>query len=122
MSSSDSEATEEEDSDAQGDVYTVECIVDRKGTGKGRRYLVKWEDYEEVDNTWEPAEHLHPALIAEYEGSVKRGSADQKEGVPASVCYLRQHAESQASSEERINNHGAEAGSGDAVTHVLDGI
>ncbi|GAA5826141.1 hypothetical protein JCM3770_004056, partial [Rhodotorula araucariae] len=34
--------------------YEVEAIVDERGRGTGRRYLVKWVGYPPSDNTWEP--------------------------------------------------------------------
>ena len=43
----------------QGDAeYPVEAILDRKGSGKSRQYLVKWEGLSDEENTWEPATHL----------------------------------------------------------------
>ena len=57
----------EEDGD---DEYTVESILDSKvfdadkapnqpqGNDYGLFYLVKWEDYEESESTWEPASHV----------------------------------------------------------------
>ena len=34
--------------------YEVETILDSKWQGWGTKYLIKWEGYLEVDNTWEP--------------------------------------------------------------------
>ncbi len=41
--------------DAQGDEhFEVEAIVDHRGNGARRRFLVKWMGYEAHDNSWEP--------------------------------------------------------------------
>ena len=67
----DDDEEEEEGDDEEGE-YTVECILESKGEGKGRLYLVKWEGYEEeADNTWEPAAHLHPKLVNEFEAAAR---------------------------------------------------
>jgi len=47
--------------------FTVERIVAARGQGKLRRYLVKWEGYDDASNTWEPASHLHEALVYDFE-------------------------------------------------------
>ena len=40
------------------EVYEVEKLVDTRGKGKNRMYLVKWENYPGEQNTWEPASHV----------------------------------------------------------------
>ena len=49
------------------DEYAVELVVQARGRGSGRRYRVRWQGFTEDHDTWEPAEHLHPQLIAEFE-------------------------------------------------------
>ena len=46
------------------DVFTVEKILDRRG----QRYLIKWKDYGNEENTWEPVSNLGECkdLIQEY--------------------------------------------------------
>ena len=51
------------------DVYTVDQILRAKGSGKARRYHIKWKDYDVSESTWEPAENVHPTLLAEFERS-----------------------------------------------------
>jgi hypothetical protein len=62
------------------DEYTVERILQSKGAGKAKRFLVKWRGYDdEDDNTWEPAANLHPELIADFEsGASTKASAATK--------------------------------------------
>jgi hypothetical protein len=54
--------------------YNVERIVDVKGAGKAKKFLIKWEGYDEEDNTWEPAAHLDKRLIADFEAAQKKGA------------------------------------------------
>ena len=55
-------------------VYEVEEVLDwRKGNVE---YLVKWENYDYNDNTWEPIENLADAtdLIAKFEAGLETGN------------------------------------------------
>jgi hypothetical protein len=47
--------------------YSVEVIMNVRGSGKSRRYLVAWEGYGEEEQTWEPAAHLDDQLVADFE-------------------------------------------------------
>lgn len=40
------------------DIFYVERILDHRGTGSNRQYLVKWLNYPSSENTWEPLDHL----------------------------------------------------------------
>ena len=40
--------------------YEVERILDCQRQGKQLRYLVKWKDYSNAENTWEPRKNLLP--------------------------------------------------------------
>lgn len=65
-------ADEEDDSDP--DEYNVERIVARRRNPKsgGYEYLIKWENYPDSQNTWEPSEHLKcPDLIAKFNEAEK---------------------------------------------------
>jgi hypothetical protein len=49
-------------------VYIVEKVVSkRKSKGGKTEYLIKWQGYEESDNTWEPADNVSDDLITEFE-------------------------------------------------------
>ncbi|CBY41078.1 unnamed protein product [Oikopleura dioica] len=43
------------------EVYTVQKILNRKGAGKNRRYLIRWEGYNKAHDTWEPITNIEPA-------------------------------------------------------------
>ena len=51
--------------------YLVEKVIEKRLTAKGKiEYLIKWEGYDEEDNTWEPKENLRcEDLIQEYEAT-----------------------------------------------------
>ena len=48
--------------------YEVEAVLDHRGSGSSREYLVKWKDYSAEHNTWEPAAHLEnaPSVLDVY--------------------------------------------------------
>ena len=48
-----SSSSEEE----QGE-YKVEAILQKRRQAGKTQYLIKWEGYDESDNTWEPIENL----------------------------------------------------------------
>jgi hypothetical protein len=49
--------------------YEVERLLDRRGTGENRQYLVKWTGYPIWDATWEPMDNLSHAkdLVTDYD-------------------------------------------------------
>jgi hypothetical protein len=53
--------------DRRGGVHTVEAILGQQRHRNGWQYLVKWEGYDDKDNTWEPlanVRHLAVMLAA----------------------------------------------------------
>ncbi|SGY77744.1 BQ5605_C005g03715 [Microbotryum silenes-dioicae] len=60
------EATEPASVVVQGnEEWEVDRIVDEKGKGKRKRYLVKWKGWADSDNTWEPRAHLEETIALE---------------------------------------------------------
>lgn len=57
----------------ENSIYYVEKILDKKKSKGKEVYLVKWQDYDSAENTWEPVENLQTALnkVAEYENEQK---------------------------------------------------
>lgn len=65
---------------AAPDEYTVEKIIDSRINDNGvKEYLLKWNGYEEKDNTWEPEENLDcPGLIEAFERDKAKKDAERK--------------------------------------------
>lgn len=60
--------------DDAGEEYTVEALRDwRYNRSQGQReYLVKWDGYSELDNTWEPESYLNcPSLLSNFINSLQ---------------------------------------------------
>ncbi|XP_013384182.1 chromobox protein homolog 1-like isoform X2 [Lingula anatina] len=59
--------------------YEVERVVDVRVRGGQREYLIKWKNYPDSENTWEPENNLDcPDLIADYEEKRKKEKDDKK--------------------------------------------
>ena len=76
----DSDDEDEEEGEEEEDDYEVERILEKKGTGKRLRYLVKWIGWPEEDNTWEPVDNLTNAkdLITAFEDTLKATTSKPK--------------------------------------------
>ena len=75
MSDNDFSCGDDEDDD---DVYTAVKIVDQKQEGGRTLFLVRWKNYSEADDTWEPRKNiLDKKLIKEFE--------DRRKGTPSAA-------------------------------------
>lgn len=62
------------ENETNDELYNVEKILSKKMKNGKPQYLVKWEDYSEFHNTWEPEASFEscPELLKEFE--------DEKQG------------------------------------------
>ena len=75
-----------------------------ENTDDGRvRYLVAWEGYDDDHDSWEPAENLHPATIAEYE-EAHAYEVQRLANIRANQQYLRD-VFADVEVHCRVNNH-----------------
>ena len=75
-----------DDDDEDEDVYYMESILDESGSGKGLKYRIKWQGYEETDSTWEAASYVKtimPGTIVEWHESRKAERARERAGARA---------------------------------------
>lgn len=77
------------------DLYVVEKIIKKKMIGKKPFYLVKWENFSEKDNTWEPEENLESVmhLVEEFEEEFleRNGKRDLSNKDMRKQLYLFRH-------------------------------
>jgi hypothetical protein len=77
------------------DEWEVEKIITHRKNGRTVEYLVKWLDYPDSENTWEPATHLTNCrqLLRQYQGRLgpreEDTSPNQARGTRASTRSLR---------------------------------
>lgn len=77
----------QDDSEASVEEYAVEAIRKKRTNPKTGlvEYLIKWENYPESDNTWEPQEHLKcPEIIARFneQDKLKEKDTDREKEKP----------------------------------------
>lgn len=70
------------------DLYIVEKIVDKRMKGGKVEYKVKWENYSDSQNTWEPIINLSSVgfLIEEYEANLKNKREIKLDKTALSLC------------------------------------
>jgi len=75
--------------DMTDDDYEVEKVLDKRGAGKKLEYLVKWKNFDRIeDQTWEPLENLTESseIIEAFESEV---AVSKKKDTVASVDKTR---------------------------------
>ncbi|KAG1140257.1 hypothetical protein G6F37_009837 [Rhizopus arrhizus] len=66
--------------DDETSYYEVETIRDKRTLHDGtKEYLIKWKNYSESYNTWEPEDNLNcPSILAEFESNLAKQKAANK--------------------------------------------
>lgn len=68
-----------EESSTNEDEYVVEKVVKHRKSKRGTEYFVKWEGYNESDNTWEHESNVYcEELLKEYWDSIKESLTKRK--------------------------------------------
>ena len=78
----------------QGEIdeeYSVEKIIDKRFDAYGNiEYLIKWQGYDDKDNTWESIENIYCLdLIDEFETSYERNGNEIKKDIKK--CAKKEH-------------------------------
>merc|ERR1712110_934900 len=71
---------QKEGGDDDDDEFVIEKIVEERGTGKKKEYLVKFKDFGDEDNTWTAKEDINQDLIKEFENKKKAESQPEENG------------------------------------------
>lgn len=101
---------DDEDSNNDPEEYSVEAIRQKRRTRAGTyEYLIKWANYPEEDNTWEPLENLKcPELIQKFnEAEADKRRLRKASQQPASKRLRRETSSLSAStqsSEHTVND------------------
>jgi len=71
-------------SSSEEEEYMVEKILDKRIKGNKVQYYLKWKNYPEADNTWEPVDNLADCkdLIRDFEEKLKKKAEEQQSKAP----------------------------------------
>ncbi|KAF1783706.1 Chromo domain [Phytophthora cactorum] len=88
---------------ADAEFYAVDHIVNHRLFNKKREYLVRWENYDESEDTWEKAEKLRvdvPDIVDAYEEQLHRNRA-RAEAVQSAMSELNRDGGSKPTTKKR---------------------
>jgi hypothetical protein len=55
------------EADPDNNIFLVEKLLDRRWHKKRVEYLVKWLNFPDSENTWEPKANINPRLVDQYD-------------------------------------------------------
>ena len=61
--------------------YEIEKIINHRDTSNGREYLIKWKNYSDEDNSWEPESNLDDfEIVHRYQKQIESSLTPSSEG------------------------------------------
>uniref|UniRef100_A0A914E5H6 Chromo domain-containing protein n=1 Tax=Acrobeloides nanus TaxID=290746 RepID=A0A914E5H6_9BILA len=93
-----------QESEENPDSYEVEKILKRRYNSKEKKfeYLLKWKDYDDESNTWEPEEGLNcPDLLEQFKAKMERKNRKKQAGDPDLTGFIVSDEVTDDSEDER---------------------
>lgn len=56
--------------DSDDSQFVVEKLVERRRSGRGFEYLVKWLGYLETEGSWAKKKDIHPDIVAAFKAGL----------------------------------------------------
>ena len=96
------ELNNEEVNENEEEVYKVEEILGHRNRRGKIYYRIKWEGYDDTQNTWEPEENLIdcPELLESYKSSIKEKKKERRSSRNSGAATKIQNKESEKNPEE----------------------
>jgi len=83
--------------------YEVERILDKRRRDGNTEYLIKWKNYDETDNTWEPTANLHcPDIMEQFHRSRESEELSRRSSKRSIAARQRDAQRKWKSSTDRI--------------------
>jgi len=91
-------------SDLEEEEFIVEKILKKRMNKKIVEYFIKWEGFDDSENTWEPARNLNcPEMISDFENKLKKqkNEKDHDKTKEEKIFSTKRPAEADKPNEEK---------------------